>query len=109
MKTDMNKTLTLLQQNPRLCQEGSEATIERWGELGYSRYCLSNGKKYGHWEAWESQYKNIDGSYKNGIEDGKWIWYNKDGCIYRVINYKEGLKLSDKILSKQEDITEQKH
>jgi antitoxin component YwqK of YwqJK toxin-antitoxin module len=109
MKTDMNKTLTLLQQNPLLCPEGSEATIERWSELGYSRYCLSDGKKHGHWEAWESQYKNIDGSYKDGIQDGKWIVYNKDGSIYRIINYKEGLELSDKILSTQENKTEQKH
>lgn len=101
MKSEMKKTMDLFQQNPLICPEGSEAAIERWSKIGYSRYCLSNGKKHGHWEAWESQYKLIDGSYRNGMKDGKWTWYNKDGSIYRIVNYKEDLELSSKIFSKQ--------
>ena len=32
----------------------------------------------------------IEGNYKDGKEDGKWTFYNKDGSIYKVEEYKDG-------------------
>ena len=94
----MKKTLDLLQQYPLICPKGSESAIERWSKFGYSRYCVLNGNKHGPWEAWESQYKYIDGLYNNGKKDGKWTWHNKDGS-YRIVNYKEGLELNSNIFT----------
>lgn len=80
---------------PFSCPEGFEEKRERWSKLGYSRTC--NPSKDGKWEAWDNGYKNIEGFYKNGQEDGKWVWYNKDGSVYRIVEYKNGKEISNQL------------
>lgn len=82
--------------NEFTCPEGTELKIERWSKLGYSRICTP--LKHGKWEAWSEGYKNIDGNFINGEEDGIWVWYNKDGSVYKKIEYNQGKEISAKEL-----------
>ena len=46
-----------------------------------------NGRS-GTWKFWyENGQKWIEGTYKDGIQVGKWAYYNKDGKIERVEEY----------------------
>ena len=91
----LSKTHTFVKEVPFSCPSGSEDTIERWGLYGYSRYCLKGGKKHGKWMAFEDSTLVIEGEYIQGIKEGNWKWYNSDGTIFRIVEYKNGLETMD--------------
>lgn len=73
------------------CPAATELRTEGWGKSGYSRTCAA--LKDGPWEAWEDGYMHITGSYRSGKEDGRWTFYNSDGSISHVIEYKNGVEV----------------
>ena len=81
------------------CPSGAKPEIDRWGPAGYMRYCSVDGKKHGAWEVWEYKYKKIDGFYSNDLEDRDWTFWNEDGSKYRVIKYKNGKEVFNKVLN----------
>jgi hypothetical protein len=81
------------------CPEGTELKTDGWSKSGYSRTCVN--LKHGKWEAWDQGYKNIDGNYNRGKKDGKWIWYHPNGKKYRVIEYDNGIELSNVVISNE--------
>ena len=74
-------------------------TYRGWGINGQERYC--EPLKNGPWEAWEGGYKAIQGGYRNGKEHGTWTWYHKDGRTYRIIEYDNGIEVSNRIVEKE--------
>jgi hypothetical protein len=90
----MKDTLSSMNSTPFSCIDGSTPKIERWGFLGYSRYCEIRNLKDGPWEAWEGQYRNIKGSFSQGFQHGEWIWFNKDGSQSQQAQYSLGKELS---------------
>ena len=86
----------VMMKTPHVCKKGTVEKIEGYGKTGYSRFCLKNGVKNGHWEVWEKQYKCIEGNYSNWKEEWEWIIWNKDGSISKKMYYKNGIILSVK-------------
>ena len=79
---------------------GFNKVIERWGLLGYSRYCMKNGVIHGKWIAFENGKLAIEGRYKFGKKDDKWIYYHNDGRIYRIVIYDQNQIIKDIIINK---------
>lgn len=88
--TSSNETWNAMQKSPFDCPKGTEITYHGWSENGQLRYC--EPVKNGPWEAWMSGYKHVQGTYKNGQKDGKWIWFNKDGSVNKTIFYENGIE-----------------
>lgn len=72
------------------CTDGGHDEIDSWGLGGGQRYCVKDGRMHGKWVAWESGRKQIEGNYLYGKEQGKWIFYDKDGKEEKVIYYENG-------------------
>jgi len=83
-----------MQQSTFTCPRGTEVTYRGWSENGRLRYC--EPLKTGHWEAWMSGYKWVDGFYKNGKKHGQWTNYNNDGSVYQVTEYNNGIEVNNK-------------
>lgn len=96
----LNATKVAIQKVPFTCMDGCEEVIERWSLLGYSRYCQKDGMRHGKWIAFENERLVIEGSYKLGKEDGQWVWYHSDGRVFRIVEYNEGVEVSDRIINK---------
>lgn len=79
-------------------QEATEKT-QRWSKLGWARYCERDGQKDGLWQAWEAQHLSIEGRYRDGQQHGRWVWFRPDGTLQRVIEYRNGEEVSDRIVS----------
>ncbi len=94
-----NKNLEDIQKYNLNCSEGSVVNIERWGKNGYSKSCI--GATNGRWIAWENGYKNIEGEYLEGKENGKWIWFHKNGAVYREVTYDHGNETKNIIINEQ--------
>jgi hypothetical protein len=82
------KTWEAMNQTDLKCPSGTEVTSRGWSKAGYTRYC--EPKKNGPWEAWSGGYRQIQGEYRNGLEHGRWIWFNEDGTIQSTIVYENG-------------------
>lgn len=67
----MNDTLLTMNRTPFSCPDGSNPKIERWGFLGYARYCMTGSQKSGPWEAWEGSHLVIKGNYQRGLQHGE--------------------------------------
>ena len=95
MSSSIGDTWEVMESNEFSCPEGTEEKRERWSKRGYSRSCSPplNGK----WEAWDEGFKHIDGYYDHGVKDGKWVWYQKDGTVYRIIKYNKGIETSNTV------------
>ena len=49
---------------------------------------LKGSKKHGLWIEWyENKQKKNEGAYNDGEKIGKWIYYNKDGSVFKVAEY----------------------
>ena len=47
-----------------------------------------DGKEDGLYTGWyENGQKRLEGTYKDGEKDGKWIYYNEDGTVKEVEEY----------------------
>lgn len=65
--------------------ENSE--IITWGEEGYEGY-YKNGIKEGRWIYYSPENKIIkEGDYKNGYKNGTWIYYSRLGVKLYEVNY----------------------
>lgn len=84
------------------CADGTIEKLQRWSKAGYSRGCYKNGLRHGKWIAWEGGYLHIAGSYRNGNHDGQWKFFNKDGTIYRIIQYDNGKEITNEIIQKKQ-------
>ncbi len=100
VSSSLSATKAAIRKAPFSCLTGCEEVIERWSLLGYSRYCKKYGLRHGKWIAFENERLVIEGSYKLGKEDGRWIWYHSDGRVFRIVEYDEGSEISDKIINK---------
>jgi len=98
--SSLNATKEAIKKVPFSCSADCEEVIERWSLLGYSRYCKKDGLRHGKWIAFENGRLVIEGSYKLGKEDGRWIWYHSDGRVFRIVEYDEGSEISNKIINK---------
>jgi antitoxin component YwqK of YwqJK toxin-antitoxin module len=99
VQKEMTATKSVMLTEEHSCPDGAEEVIQRWSEVGYSRYCIKDGQKEGKSVAWEGQRLHIEGNYKNGKEEGLWKVYNDDGSVYRLTEYRDGIEVSDKILN----------
>ncbi len=95
---DMELTYRLITKTQFQCPDGMTESIERCGKAGYMRFCKKGEVSHGPWTAWESQYKNIEGEYKNGKQHGLWTVWNRDGSKYRIMEYREGTEIRNEII-----------
>jgi hypothetical protein len=86
----MMKTQLAMNKVSFACLSGAVVKTERWGFLGFSRYCVVHELKNGPWEAWEGEYLQVKGGYRDGFPDGEWNWFNKDGSRIRQSTYALG-------------------
>jgi hypothetical protein len=93
----MKRTKIAMDKKEFVCAKVSRVVIEPWGERGYARYCVKDGKRHGTWEAWEKSRLVIQGNYYEGVEQGNWVWYREDGSVYRIREYRDGLLVRDEI------------
>jgi hypothetical protein len=98
-KTSSKVNWDSMEKSAFICPEGTEVSYRGWGNNGQMRYC--EAAKDGPWETWESGYRHILGNYKKGKMHGIWTWYHKDGSIYRIIEYNNGVELSDRIVEEK--------
>jgi hypothetical protein len=98
--SDMAETKKAMLQEEHKCSDDSVEVIEPWGPYGYSRYCRKSGLKHGRWVAWEKKRLCIEGYYFSDKQHGVWTWYHKDGRIYRIVEYKHGVEVSNKVINK---------
>ncbi len=54
-------------------------------------------KEGGYKEIWKNGGKKVEGSYKNGKQDGKWTWWDNKGKLRYIQYYKDGEYLDDKV------------
>lgn len=94
----LKATKTAIKKEVFYCPEGCKEVIERWSLAGYSRYCIKNGYRHGKWIAFENKRLAIKGNYSEGKKDGQWIWYHNDGRVFRIIEYKDGIEMSDIVI-----------
>lgn len=92
---EIDKTHAAVTASDDPCDPESEAVIERWSELGWSRSCVREGRRNGPWEAWSRQRLVIRGSYKDDLRSGEWAWYSDQGQVDRVIYYRDGQVVHD--------------
>lgn len=88
-----NDTWNAMKESAFDCPPGTAITIRGWSKAGYMRYC--EPKKNGPWEAWSEGYRQIQGEYENGKENGTWCWFNRNGSIQNTVIYDSGNKLSE--------------
>ncbi len=69
----MDATYRLITRAQFECPDGTTDMIERWGKVGYMRFCKRGNVNDGPWMAWEAQYKKIEriqGRENTWIMDG---------------------------------------
>ena len=48
--------------------------------------------KHGKFQGWEDGYKQLEGYFDNGKQQGEWSWYDRDGNVIKSIVYEDGEK-----------------
>lgn len=83
-------TYTAMQEVAFDCPAVASFGVENWGNDGYARYCQEGGIKHGAWEAWQDGFRNIEGGFVNGEEDGEWSVFDSGGKLLRTVMYHQG-------------------
>lgn len=96
VRAELRKTRAALDRSEFSCPENAEPRVERWGEIGWSRYCVLNGQEHGPWQAWEKEKVAIVGAFAEGERHGTWKWFNVDGTVHRETTYKHGEELTSR-------------
>jgi antitoxin component YwqK of YwqJK toxin-antitoxin module len=87
------------------CPNGCKEIIEPWGGVdisGLMRFCAKNVEssrrnvKHGKWVVWVNTKVRIDGFYNEGKKDGRLTYYNNDGSTLSIVEYRNGVKVSEK-------------
>jgi antitoxin component YwqK of YwqJK toxin-antitoxin module len=61
------------------------------GKTVFTKSDFVDGKQHGEYiEYFQNGNVNYKYSFKNGIEDGEWIWNNEAGQLLKKENYKDG-------------------
>lgn len=81
------------------CPSGSVEQVERWGTIGWARFCSRAGLEHGPWQAWEHQQLVISGGFYEGRRDGAWKIFNRDGSLHKSLQYKMGSLQSEEMVS----------
>ena len=85
------------------CGDDTIQEIQAWSKAGYMVSCRRNSVIDGPWEAWESGYMHIKGGFVDGKKNGAWLVYSRDGSLYRTIEYKDGVEISNVVHKPDED------
>ena len=101
VRAELEKSRIALERSELTCPDEGRPRIERWGEIGWSRYCEVSGQKDGPWQAWENQRLAIQGAYADAERHGTWTWFHSDGSVYRQKTYHHGEELSDQIVAEE--------
>lgn len=72
------------------CPGQSAVNVENWGNDGYARFCTVDGLKQGDWEAWQDGFRNIEGRFAAGEEEGDWKVLDAEGRLLRTVTYHQG-------------------
>jgi len=78
------------------CPEGSYTEIERWGGIGENGWLRACKMKHGLFTAWHGEINAVEGNYVNGLEEGVWHYWNREGKKYKTITYKKGKEINVK-------------
>jgi len=95
MRGEMESTRIAILKSEHECPKGAVESVERWGQWGYSRFCLKDGKENGKWVGWEKQHKVIEGNYRQGKKHGLWTWFDDEGRVTRTIQYVDGVDIGE--------------
>ena len=98
VQRELAKTYSVLTQSDFSCPKGTQIHIERWGEVGWARFCDHNGEKHGPWQAWKHQRVVIEGGFFRDQKDGVWNFLEANGGVYRVIEYERGQEVSNTVM-----------
>jgi antitoxin component YwqK of YwqJK toxin-antitoxin module len=61
------------------------------GTTIFTKSDFAEGKQNGEYvEYFQNGQINYKYSFKNGIEDGEWVWYNEEGNLLKKAIYKDG-------------------
>ena len=60
------------------------------GENGWLKSCL---KRHGTFTAWHSDIKKVEGEYINGVKEGVWSYWDKNGNLSKKITFKTGKEI----------------
>ena len=88
VSNSQEKSWVAMSQDQLVCPENTEITTRGWSEAGYSRYCEPNMS--GPWEAWADGHLRVQGNYLNGEQTGTWRWFNEDGDVTKIVEYRNG-------------------
>jgi hypothetical protein len=56
------------------------------------RSSFSKGELNGDYRVWyDSGAKNVEGAFRFGNKDGKWVYYSESGSVVKVENYNNGV------------------
>jgi len=81
---------------PFTCPAGTQEQLKRWHLDGYTRRCIDEkAQAQGPMIGWRSARKIVAGNYLNGVREGEWIWFGKEGDILRQEYYHKGIKTAD--------------
>jgi antitoxin component YwqK of YwqJK toxin-antitoxin module len=104
MKYERRATKEMLVRLDHQCPEGTKDITQEGGKTGAVRYCEKNGVKHGKIVVWTNQRPAWEGYYNEGKQHGSWKYFHEDGRVYRVVEYKNGVEVADKIIDPRESI-----
>ena len=98
MEYEIKATKEILLRLDHPCPQGTKDVVLGGGKTGAVRYCEKDGAKHGKFVRWDRQKPVLEGYFNEGRKHGIWKTFHRDGRIYRVTEYKNGIEISDKII-----------